>query len=102
MTDRSPNYRSVGCRDLLAACLHSPSTAAACLSAQTHLARTWPPPAQPGPLPMRAPLPPSLLPQGKSKLLTANAGDARILLVRGNKAIQLTEDHVPGGHCCCV
>ncbi|KAI7841657.1 hypothetical protein COHA_004677 [Chlorella ohadii] len=32
---------------------------------------------------------------GTSKLLTANSGDARILLVRGNQAIQLTEDHVP-------
>jgi protein phosphatase 1K len=32
---------------------------------------------------------------GTSKLLTANSGDARILLVRGNTAIQLTEDHVP-------
>jgi serine/threonine protein phosphatase PrpC len=32
---------------------------------------------------------------GKPKLLTANAGDARIILSRGGKAIQLTEDHVP-------
>ncbi len=39
---------------------------------------------------------PLLFPQaGTSKLLTANSGDARILLVRGNQAIQLTEDHVP-------
>lgn len=36
------------------------------------------------------------LQSGTSKLLTANSGDARILLVRGNQAIQLTEDHVPG------
>ena len=34
-------------------------------------------------------------PQGTSKLLTANSGDARIVLVRGNTAVQLSEDHVP-------
>ena len=33
--------------------------------------------------------------KGTSQLLTANAGDARILLVRGDTAVQLTEDHVP-------
>ncbi|EFN53124.1 hypothetical protein CHLNCDRAFT_137480 [Chlorella variabilis] len=33
--------------------------------------------------------------QGKSQLLVANSGDARVLLVRGGQAIQLTEDHVP-------
>lgn len=32
---------------------------------------------------------------GKYKLLSANVGDARIILVRGGKAVQLTEDHVP-------
>jgi protein phosphatase 1K len=34
-------------------------------------------------------------PQGRSQLLTANSGDARILLLRGGQAVQLTEDHVP-------
>lgn len=33
--------------------------------------------------------------QGTSRLLTANAGDARIMLVRGGKPVVLTEDHVP-------
>lgn len=33
--------------------------------------------------------------KGVSQLLTANSGDARIVLVRGNEAIVLTEDHVP-------
>ncbi|KAL4437229.1 hypothetical protein ABPG75_004368 [Micractinium tetrahymenae] len=33
--------------------------------------------------------------KGTSKLLTANAGDARILLVRGGKPVVLSEDHVP-------
>ncbi len=32
---------------------------------------------------------------GKPMLLTANAGDARVLLARGGTALQLTEDHVP-------
>jgi protein phosphatase 1L len=32
---------------------------------------------------------------GKDTLLAANAGDARIVLARGKKAVQLTEDHVP-------
>lgn len=31
----------------------------------------------------------------KRTLLTANAGDARVLLVQGGKSVQLTEDHVP-------
>lgn len=35
--------------------------------------------------------------QGASRLLTANAGDARIILLRGGKPVVLTEDHVPGG-----
>jgi protein phosphatase 1K len=33
--------------------------------------------------------------KGRSQLLTANSGDARILLLRGGQAVQLTEDHVP-------
>ncbi len=33
--------------------------------------------------------------QGKDKLLTANVGDARVLLVRDGQVLQLTEDHVP-------
>lgn len=33
--------------------------------------------------------------EGTTSILTANAGDARVLLIRGNKALQLTEDHVP-------
>ncbi|GAB4821446.1 hypothetical protein N2152v2_008492 [Parachlorella kessleri] len=32
---------------------------------------------------------------GKPILLTANAGDARVLLARNGRAVQLTEDHVP-------
>lgn len=32
---------------------------------------------------------------GKASLLTANAGDARVVLARKGKAVQLTEDHVP-------
>eukprot|EP00798_Chlamydomonas_sp_ICE-L_P023586 gene23586-9114_t len=32
---------------------------------------------------------------GGSNLLTANVGDARILLIRGGKPVQLTVDHVP-------
>ena len=32
---------------------------------------------------------------GKMQLLTANAGDARVILARKGKAEQLTEDHVP-------
>lgn len=32
---------------------------------------------------------------GKAKLLAANAGDARVVLARKGKAMQLTEDHVP-------
>lgn len=32
---------------------------------------------------------------GKVQLLAANAGDARVILVRGGKAVQLTEDHIP-------
>ena len=32
---------------------------------------------------------------GKVKLLAANAGDARVVLARKGKAVQLTEDHVP-------
>jgi hypothetical protein len=32
---------------------------------------------------------------GTTQLLTSNVGDARILLIRGGKAIQLSEDHVP-------
>lgn len=31
----------------------------------------------------------------KLQLLTANAGDARVILARKGKAVQLTEDHVP-------
>lgn len=33
--------------------------------------------------------------KGKMQLLAANAGDARVLLARKGKAVQLTEDHVP-------
>ena len=33
--------------------------------------------------------------EGTTSILTANAGDARVLLIRGTKALQLTEDHVP-------
>lgn len=32
---------------------------------------------------------------GTTSLVTANVGDARILLVRGGKPVQLSEDHVP-------
>ncbi|KXZ50219.1 hypothetical protein GPECTOR_17g856 [Gonium pectorale] len=32
---------------------------------------------------------------GATQLLTANVGDARVVLVRGGEAVQLTEDHVP-------
>ncbi|KAF8056105.1 protein phosphatase 2C 45 [Scenedesmus sp. PABB004] len=34
-------------------------------------------------------------PDGSTRLLTANVGDARILLVRGGAAVCLTEEHVP-------
>ena len=34
---------------------------------------------------------------GGSRLLAANSGDARTLLVRGSQVLQLSEDHVPGG-----
>lgn len=34
-------------------------------------------------------------PDGSTRLLTANVGDARILLVRGGEALCLTEEHVP-------
>ena len=33
--------------------------------------------------------------KGKVQLLAANAGDARVILARKGKAIQLTTDHVP-------
>ncbi|KAK9828457.1 hypothetical protein WJX72_000107 [[Myrmecia] bisecta] len=32
---------------------------------------------------------------GKMKLLSANVGDARVVLARGRQAVQLSEDHVP-------
>ncbi len=32
---------------------------------------------------------------GKRRLLSANAGDARVILARGNRGIQLSEDHTP-------
>lgn len=32
---------------------------------------------------------------GATKLLTANVGDSRVLLVRDGEVLQLTEDHVP-------
>ena len=32
---------------------------------------------------------------GGSALLTSNVGDARIVLVRGGAAVELTEEHVP-------
>lgn len=32
---------------------------------------------------------------GATQLLTSNIGDARILLIRGGKPVQLSEDHVP-------
>ncbi len=32
---------------------------------------------------------------GGKKLVAANAGDARVILCRNGKAIQLSEDHVP-------
>lgn len=32
---------------------------------------------------------------GRTQLLAANAGDARVILARKGKAVQLTEDHVP-------
>ena len=50
---------------------------------------------------MRSPRPAPAMQNGTSKLLTANSGDARILLVRGGQAIQLTEDHVPGERAGC-
>jgi hypothetical protein len=56
-----------------------------CVSARCHPAFLHPPRSTAPPCP----------PQGTSKLLTANSGDARIVLVRGNSAIQLSEDHVP-------
>ena len=34
-------------------------------------------------------------PNGRPKLVAANVGDARVLLARGNRTMQLTEDHVP-------
>jgi serine/threonine protein phosphatase PrpC len=34
-------------------------------------------------------------PDGSTKLLTANVGDARILLIRNGQAVELTEEHVP-------
>lgn len=34
-------------------------------------------------------------PSGKANLLAANAGDARVVVARKGKAVQLTEDHVP-------
>lgn len=33
--------------------------------------------------------------QGRKQLLAANAGDARVVLARNGKAVQLTTDHVP-------
>ena len=32
---------------------------------------------------------------GKRRLLSANAGDARVILARGGKGLQLSEDHTP-------
>jgi protein phosphatase 1K len=32
---------------------------------------------------------------GSTTLLTSNVGDARILLIRDGKALELTEEHVP-------
>jgi serine/threonine protein phosphatase PrpC len=32
---------------------------------------------------------------GKPRLLSANAGDARVILARGGKGLQLSEDHTP-------
>lgn len=32
---------------------------------------------------------------GKRQVLSANVGDARVILVRGSDGIQLSEDHVP-------
>lgn len=32
---------------------------------------------------------------GKQELLSANVGDARVILARGKKAVQLSVDHVP-------
>ena len=32
---------------------------------------------------------------GKPQLLSANAGDARVILARGGKGLQLSEDHTP-------
>lgn len=32
---------------------------------------------------------------GKPQLLSANAGDARVILARGGKGMQLSEDHTP-------
>jgi serine/threonine protein phosphatase PrpC len=34
-------------------------------------------------------------PDGSTKLLTSNVGDARILLIRNGEAVCLTEEHVP-------
>jgi serine/threonine protein phosphatase PrpC len=34
-------------------------------------------------------------PDGSTQLLTANVGDARILLIRNGQAVELTEEHVP-------
>ena len=33
--------------------------------------------------------------RGRRQLLAANVGDARVLLARRGKALQLTTDHVP-------
>lgn len=35
---------------------------------------------------------------GATKLLAANVGDARVVLSRKGKAVQLTTDHVPDRH----
>lgn len=40
-------------------------------------------------------------PSGKPNLLAANAGDARVVVARKGKAVQLTEDHVPD-MCVCL
>ena len=32
---------------------------------------------------------------GKPQLMSANAGDARVILARGGKGLQLSEDHTP-------
>ena len=40
--------------------------------------------------------------RGKRQLLAANVGDARVLLARRGKAVQLTIDHVPDRRAACV